>query len=91
MARLTDAKVDRQIARPAARSVPARKGPAVLERVTRYLHEVRGELSRVDWPSRPELIAMTLVVVVILLAMSLYLGAVDAVFSWLFQRVLIRR
>lgn len=90
MARLTDAKVDRQLARPAARPVPARKGPAVIERVDRYLREVRTELVRVDWPSRPELIAMTVVVVVVLTAMSLYLGAWDLLFTWVFSKVLVR-
>ena len=43
-----------------------------------------------DWPSRQEIIAMTIVVVVVLLAMALYLGAWDLLFSWLFQRVLVR-
>lgn len=86
MARVTDVKADR----PIARAVPARQGPSVVERVRQYLREVRAELARVDWPSRQELIAMTLVVVVVLLAMALYLGAWDLLFSWLFQRVLVR-
>ncbi|HEY6102818.1 MAG TPA: preprotein translocase subunit SecE [bacterium] len=72
------------------RAVPARQGPAVIERIRRYLREVRAELARVDWPSRQELIAMTVVVIVVLLAMALYLGAWDLLFSWLFQRVLAR-
>ncbi len=76
--------------RPVARPVPARQGPSVIERVRRYMREVRSELSRVDWPSRQEIIAMTIVVVVVLLAMALYLGAWDLLFSWLFQRVLVR-
>jgi preprotein translocase SecE subunit len=45
----------------------------------------------VEWPSRAELIAMTVVVIVVLLAMSLYLGAWDAMFTWLFQKVLVKR
>ena len=51
---------------------------------------MRAELARVDWPSRQEVIAMTIVVVVVLLAMALYLGGWDLLFSWLFQRVLVR-
>lgn len=84
VARTTDVKMTR----PAPRAVPARQGPAVIERIRRYLREVRAELARVDWPSRQELIAMTVVVIVVLLAMALYLGAWDLLFSWLFQRVL---
>ena len=90
MARLTDLKVARQLARPSPKAVPVRRGPAVWERVVRYVREVRAELARVDWPSRPELIAMTVVVVVVVLVMALYLGAWDLLFTWLFQRVLVR-
>lgn len=86
VARTTDVKIVRAV----PRAVPARQGPAVIERIRRYLREVRAELARVDWPSRQELIAMTVVVIVVLLAMALYLGAWDLLFSWLFQRVLAR-
>lgn len=92
MARLTDfIKNDRQAVRPAAKAVPVRAGPSVVERITRYLREVRTELGRVEWPSRAELTAMTIVVVVVLLLMSLYLGAWDLLFTWLFQRGLVRQ
>lgn len=90
MARLTDIIKDRQIARPAAKPVPVR-GPSIIERIRRYIREVRTELTRVEWPSRAELVAMTIVVVVVLLVMSLYLGAWDLLFSWLFQQVLVRQ
>lgn len=86
MARLTDVKADR----PIARSIPARQGPTLVERVTRYFREVYAELRKVDWPSRQELTAMTIVVIVVLLLMSLYLGFWDLIFAWLFQRVLTR-
>jgi preprotein translocase subunit SecE len=74
-----------------AKTVALRNGPSLIERVTRYLREVRAELTRVEWPSRTELIAMTIVVIVVLLAMALYLGAWDALFTWLFQKVLVKR
>ena len=91
MARSTDVKVDRQVARPASKTAAiVRRGPGLWERVVRYLREVRAELTRVDWPSRAELIAMTIVVVAVLLIVALYLGAWDALFTWLFTRVLVR-
>lgn len=90
MARLTDVKLDRQIARPVVKALPERKGPAISERVVRYLREVRAELVRVDWPSRAELVAATVVVVAVLVIMSLYLGAWDLLFTWLFTHVLVR-
>ncbi|MDR5697663.1 MAG: preprotein translocase subunit SecE [Armatimonadota bacterium] len=60
------------------------------ERIGRYFREIRAELNRVTWPTRQELIASTLVVIVVVTIMALYLGAWDAVFTWLFQRVLVR-
>ena len=90
MARLTEANVNQQPARTAPRPVGERRFPAIWDRVVRYLREVWAELKRVDWPSRPELIASTIVVVSVLLAMALYLGAWDALFTWIFTRVLVR-
>ncbi len=84
MARLTDLKVDRQLARPAPKAVPVRRGPAIWERFIQYVREVRAELSRVDWPSRPELIASTIVVVAVLIVMTIYMGAWDLLFNKLF-------
>ncbi len=87
MARLTDAKIDRQLARPVPKAVPARKGPALWERLVRYLREVRAELVRVDWPSRTELIASTIVVIVVLVVLAAYLGAWDALFTYVFTQL----
>lgn len=90
MARLTEENVNQQPVRVAPRPAVERRGPALWERLTRYLREVLAEMRRVDWPSRPELVASTIVVVVVLLAMSLYLGAWDGLFTWVFTRVLVR-
>lgn len=88
MARMTNLihKADKT-ARPAVRPAP-RRGPTPTERAARYLREVRAELNRVTWPSRQELIASTVVVVVVVSVLAAYLGAWDALFTWLFQRVL---
>ncbi len=79
-------KAERAV-KPASKTV-ARRGPSPVERASRYLRDVRAELNRVTWPSRQELIAGTVVVVVVVSVMAAYLGAWDAVFTWLFQRVL---
>ncbi len=85
MARLTDLKVDRHLPRPAPKAVPpTRRGPAVLGRVAQYLRDVRAELTRVDWPTRPELVASTIVVVVVLVLMSAYMGGWDYLFNFIF-------
>ncbi len=89
MARITNAKVGRLLQQPTRQAVP-RKGPVVLGRVIRYLREVRTELSRVDWPSRKELIGSTLIVVIVLILLALYLGFWDLLFTEGVKRWLIR-
>jgi len=54
------------------------------ERVLQYLRDVRAELTRVDWPTRPELIASTIVVVVVLVFMAGFMGAWDYFFNFVF-------
>lgn len=88
MARTTDAKPGRLVQRM-ARPVAPRQGPVFVQRIVRYLREVRTELTRVDWPSRKELIGSTIVVVVVLVALSLYLGAWDYIFTFTVRRWLI--
>lgn len=89
MARTTEAKL---AARPAQRQVRAaapRRWPAFVERITGYLREVWVELNRVDWPTRLELTRMTIVVLVVLLVMSVYLGLFDYIYTVLVKRVLL--
>ena len=89
MARLTEAGVNQQPARVAPRpAAPGAKGPSIWDRLVRYTREVWAELKRVDWPSRTELVASTIVVVAVLAVLSAYLGAWDALFTWLFTQVL---
>ena len=51
------------------------------EKVKQFLREVRTELSKVTWPTRKEILAATLVVVVFTLITSIYLGLVDVIIS----------
>jgi preprotein translocase subunit SecE len=47
----------------------------------RFLTEVRGELSRVTWPTRREVWATTIVVILTSLVFGLYLYGVDLALS----------
>jgi len=59
-------------------------------RARRFLIEVRAELSRVTWPSRREVWATTLVVILISLLIGIYLYVVDlslsALVAWVFDQ-----
>ena len=53
-----------------------------------FLGDVVSELRKVHWPTRQETLAATAVVILVVLIVSLWLGVVDAVLSFLFRRVL---
>ena len=59
-------------------------------RSRRFLTEVRNELSRVTWPSRKEVYATTLVVILTSIFFGIYLYGIDlalnALMGWLYTR-----
>jgi preprotein translocase subunit SecE len=63
--------------------------PAFVERIRNYLNEVWIELNRVDWPSRRELISSTIVVIIVLVLLSVYLGIFDYFYTVLIKRYLL--
>lgn len=46
-----------------------------------FLQEVRGELTKVVWPSFDEFLGSTIVVLFLVCVFAIYLGAVDLVFA----------
>jgi preprotein translocase subunit SecE len=58
-------------------------------RSRRFLSEVRNEMARVTWPSKKEVYATTLVVILFSVAMGVYLYAVDltlnALMQWIYR------
>jgi preprotein translocase subunit SecE len=57
-------------------------------RLIRYLKETRAELRKVTWPTRQEATNLTLIVLGVTFAMALMLGAVDFVFTKLFELII---
>ncbi len=49
----------------------------MIEKIKQFFHEVRTETKKVVYPGREELIGSTWVVIVTVIAMSLFLGVVD--------------
>jgi preprotein translocase subunit SecE len=65
--------------RPAAPAPPPAAAPAdnVLTRSLQFLREVKIELKKVTWPTRKQTMGSTLVVIVLVMIISLFLGLVD--------------
>jgi preprotein translocase subunit SecE len=57
-------------------------------RLVAFLQEAWTELKKVHWPSRAETQATTWVVILVVLVVGAYLGAVDWVLSTFVQRLL---
>ncbi len=55
--------------------------------IIRYLRETRAELRKVSWPTRKEALNLTYIVLGVTFAFALVLGALDYIFSQLFQLI----
>jgi preprotein translocase subunit SecE len=58
-----------------------------LGRARRFLVDSRAELGRVTWPTRREVWATTVVVILISLLFGIYLYGVDLILSWLVHSI----
>ena len=55
-----------------------------IEKIKRYIQNVKTELKRVTWPSKKELYASTVIVLITLISISSYMWVCDNVFVRLF-------
>ncbi|HJV34517.1 preprotein translocase subunit SecE [Geomonas sp.] len=60
----------------------------MLAKTKSFFEDVQAELAKVTWPTRKETFATAQVVVVIIVIVSLYLGACDAVLAKIIRSIL---
>jgi preprotein translocase subunit SecE len=67
------------------RATPTRQAQAQVKETRLFsrqgMHEVRGELRKVAWPTRSETINYSIIVLVALVVMTLFIFGIDWVFS----------
>jgi preprotein translocase subunit SecE len=51
-----------------------------------FAREAAAEVSRINWPSRREVIGLTVLVLLVSVVVAAYLGALDVAFTWLVER-----
>jgi preprotein translocase subunit SecE len=85
-ARAAAAGPDRSAAAASARRAPTEKGKRTGAR--QFLKEVRQELRKVDWPTRQETIAYSIVVLVSVVVLTTYVFALDYGFSKAILKIL---
>ena len=54
-----------------------------------YLKEVQAEMRHVNWPNRRQITLFTVIVIVVSFVAAYYLGAFDALFSWVFENYIL--
>jgi len=52
------------------------------KRFVAFIKDARAELKKVTWPSKPEVVNTTIVVIILTVFFGFYLFFMDAVFSW---------
>lgn len=57
-------------------------------RFTRFYRETLAELRKVVWPTREQAINLTIIVVIVVTAMSIFLGAIDALMTEALKAIL---
>jgi preprotein translocase subunit SecE len=70
------------------KAVSGKKEPNVIDKSLQFLREVKVELKKVTWPSRKQTIGSTVVVVILAMIISLFLGVVDMGLSGLIRVIL---
>ncbi|MBX4200157.1 preprotein translocase subunit SecE [Candidatus Parcubacteria bacterium] len=57
-----------------------------MSRLGNYIQETRAELTHVKWPTRRQAVGFTIIVILISILTSLFLGFFDYVFSLVIQK-----
>jgi len=77
---------DRRLKRQKNKQTPRRKPRPqdqlpMLQRIQRFMREVRAEMKRVSWPTREQLIAFSAVTIITSTALTFYIFGLDFVFK----------
>lgn len=75
-------------AAPVSKPKVISQDPNFVQKSSQFLREVRVELKKVTWPSRKQTVGSTVVVIILVIIISLFLGLVDFGLSALMQSVL---
>lgn len=60
----------------------------MLKKLVNFIQEARVELKKVNWPTKQQTINYTLIVIGLSVAMALFLGGLDFVFSDILKKLI---
>lgn len=55
-----------------------------------FLKEVKAELAKVVWPTRQEVVKLTIIVIAVSVVIGLYIGGLDSIFTKLMDLAVVR-
>jgi len=59
----------------------------MIERITNYLKSVRAEAARVTWPTRNEVVSLTVLILVMSIILTLYIWGIDGVVAFILRLI----
>lgn len=62
--------------------------PGLFDRIAEFYQDVKVEMSKVTWPSKEDLKASTVIVLLVLALFGIVIGCYDFIFQFLMVRVL---
>jgi preprotein translocase subunit SecE len=60
----------------------------MIERIANYLKNVRAEVARVTWPTRNEVISLTVLILVMTILMTLYIWGIDGLVAFVLRLII---
>jgi preprotein translocase subunit SecE len=59
----------------------------MIERIVNYLKSVRAETARVTWPTRAEVISLTVLILLMTVILTLYIWGIDGIVAFVLRLI----
>ncbi len=57
----------------------------MFDKIAKFLNDVKTEMAKVSWPTRPELINSTMIVAVVSIFFTIFIFSADYILSWIMR------
>lgn len=62
----------------------------MFNKIMQFFQEAKGELSKVNWPTKKQTMNYTILVVAVSVAVALFLGGLDSFFAYILKTYIIK-
>jgi len=57
----------------------------MFDKIAKFLSDVKSEMAKVSWPTRPELLNSTMIVAVVSVLFTIFIFSADYILSWIMR------